>query len=80
MLFSNFAFSQNNAALLDEGNELISKNKFSEAEKVFRKSLEETPNDLILKSQLALALISQDKNEEAEKVIKGYHRNFKYSS
>jgi tetratricopeptide (TPR) repeat protein len=69
ILFSNFAFSQNSAALLDEGNELISKNKFSEAEKIFRKGLQETPNDLILKSQLALALISQEKNEEAETVI-----------
>lgn len=69
ILISNLVFSQNSAALLDEGNELISKNKFSEAEKAFRKALQETPNDLILKSQLALALINQDRNDEAETVI-----------
>lgn len=69
ILFSNFAFSQNSATILDEGNELISKNKFYEAERIFRKGLQETPNDLILKSQLALALINQDKNEEAKLVI-----------
>ena len=69
ILISNFAFSQNSEALFNEGNELISKNKFSEAEKIFRNALQETPDDLILKSQLALTLISQDKNDAAEKVI-----------
>lgn len=69
ILISNCVFSQNSEALLNEGNELISKNKFSEAEKIFRKALQETPDDLILKSQLALTLISQDENNDAEKVI-----------
>lgn len=62
-------FSQNSSAYLDQGDELISENKFSEAENVYRKGLKDDPDNLILKSQLALALLSQDKNDDAEIVI-----------
>lgn len=62
-------FSQDITVYLDEGDELISKNKFSDAENTFRKGLKESPDNPILKSQLALTLINQDKNDEAEKVI-----------
>lgn len=69
LLITYSAFSQDITIYLDEGDELISKNKFSEAENTFRKGLKENPENLILKSQLSLTLINQDKNEEAEKVI-----------
>lgn len=69
ILFSNLVFLQNSSAYLDQGDEYISENKFSEAENVFRKGLKEDPENLILKSQLALALLSQDKNDDAEIVI-----------
>lgn len=68
-MFSHLAFCQDIMVYLDEGNELISKNKFSDAENTFRKGLKEDPKNPILKSQLALSLINQDKNDEAEKVI-----------
>jgi tetratricopeptide (TPR) repeat protein len=69
IVFSHSAFCQDITVYLDEGNELISKNKFSDAENAFRKGLKEDPENPILKSQLALSLINQDKNNEAEKVI-----------
>lgn len=69
ILFSNMVFSQNSSAYLDQGDELISENKFSEAENVYRKGLKDDPDNLILKSQLALALLSQDKNDDAEIII-----------
>ncbi len=69
LVFSHSLFSQDITVYLDEGNELISKNKFSEAENTFRKGLKEDPENPILKSQLALSLINQDKNDETEKVI-----------
>jgi Tfp pilus assembly protein PilF len=71
ILFSNLAFSQSSSGseYLDQGNKYISENKFSEAENVFRKGLKEDSDNLILKSQLALALLSQDKNDDAEVVI-----------
>lgn len=62
-------FSQNSSAYLDQGDKLISENKFSEAENVYQKGLKDDPDNLILKSQLALALLSQDKNDDAEIVI-----------
>ncbi|WP_027385737.1 tetratricopeptide repeat protein [Chryseobacterium gregarium] len=69
ILFSNQVFSQSSSAYLDQGDGYIAENKFSQAENVFRKGLKEDPNNLILKSQLALALLSQDKNDDAEIVI-----------
>lgn len=67
LLFSSgLAFSQN---YLDEGNNLLSENRFVEAEQVFKKALNQEPDNLIFKSQLALALIDQNKNDQAEKVI-----------
>ena len=68
-LISYSVFSQDNTVYLDEGDELISKNKFADAENTFRKGLKENPENPILKSQLALTLINQDKSDEAEKVI-----------
>ena len=65
---SGLVFSQN---YLEEGNNLISQNRFAEAENVFRKGVKEEPDNLILKSQLALTLTSQNKNDQAEKVITG---------
>ncbi|MBW8523211.1 tetratricopeptide repeat protein [Chryseobacterium chendengshani] len=69
LLLSHSAFCQDITVYLDEGNELISKNKFSNAENTFRKGLKEDPENPILKSQLALTLINQNKNDEAEKVL-----------
>jgi len=69
LVLSHSVFSQDITVYLDEGNELVSKNKFSDAENTFRKGLKEDPENPILKSQLALSLINQNKNDEAEKVI-----------
>ena len=69
LLFSHSVFSQDITVYLDEGDELISKNKFSDAENTFRKGLKESPENPILKSQLALALINQDKNDEAGRIL-----------
>ncbi|PJJ67766.1 tetratricopeptide repeat protein [Chryseobacterium geocarposphaerae] len=66
VFYSGMSFSQN---YLDNGNVLISENKFSEAENVFREGLKHEPDNLIFKSQLALTLIKQNKNDQAEKVI-----------
>ncbi|MCW3167884.1 tetratricopeptide repeat protein [Chryseobacterium sp. 09-1422] len=68
-LISYSVFSQDITVYLDEGDELISKNKFADAENIFRKGLKENPQNPILKSQLALTLINQDKNDEAGKII-----------
>lgn len=68
-LISYSVFSQDITVYLDEGDELISKNKFADAENTFRKGLKENPQNPILKSQLALTLINQDKNDEAGKII-----------
>ena len=68
-MFSHAAFCQDITVYLDEGNELISKNKFSDAENTFRKGLKEDLENPILKSQLALALINQDKNDEAGRIL-----------
>ncbi|MCU7615044.1 hypothetical protein N0B16_11400 [Chryseobacterium sp. GMJ5] len=61
--------SQDITVYLDQGNDLISKNRFSDAENTFRKGLKEDPENPILKSQLALTLINQDKNDIAERII-----------
>jgi tetratricopeptide (TPR) repeat protein len=66
LFFSSFAFSQN---YLEDGDNLLSENNFFEAENVFRKGINQEPDNLIFKSQLALALMKQNKNNEAEKVI-----------
>jgi tetratricopeptide (TPR) repeat protein len=68
-LISYSVFSQDITVYLDEGDELISKNKFADAENTFRKGLKENPQNPILKSQLALTLINQDKNDQAGKII-----------
>lgn len=68
-LISYSVFSQDITVYLDDGDELISKNKFADAENIFRKGLKENPQNPILKSQLALTLINQDKNDEAGKII-----------
>ncbi|UWX62635.1 tetratricopeptide repeat protein [Chryseobacterium oranimense] len=48
---------------------LLSENKFFDAENLFRKALKEKPDNLDFRSQLALALIEQNKNNEAERNI-----------
>lgn len=66
ILYSGMYFSQD---YIDNGNVLMSENKFSKAENVFREGLKQEPDNLIFKSQLALTLIEQDKNDQAEKII-----------
>jgi len=66
IFYSGLSFSQN---YLDDGNALMSENRFSEAESTFRKGLKQEPENLIFNSQLALTLIKQKKNDEAERVI-----------
>jgi len=68
-VFSHLVFAQDITVYLDQGNAFISKNKFSDAENIFRKGLKEYAENPILKSQLALTLINQDKNDEAETII-----------
>ncbi|WP_294219872.1 tetratricopeptide repeat protein [uncultured Chryseobacterium sp.] len=63
---SSLTFSQN---YLEEGNTFLSENKFSEAEEIFKDGLKKDPENLILKSQLALSLIEQEKYNSAEIII-----------
>lgn len=69
LVLSQTVSSQDITVYLDQGNDLISKNRFSDAENTFRKGLKEDPENAILKSQLALTLINQDKNDNAERII-----------
>lgn len=67
LLFSSgWFFSQN---YFDEGNHLLSENKFAEAEEMFQKGIKQEPDNLIFKSQLALSLMNQSKNDQAERII-----------
>lgn len=63
---SSLMFSQN---YLEEGDTFLSEKKFSEAENVFKEGLKKEPENLILKSQLALSLIQQEKYNAAENII-----------
>ncbi|REC63388.1 hypothetical protein DRF65_04630 [Chryseobacterium pennae] len=69
VLSSNLFLAQNSLNDFENGNNLLSENKFSEAENLFRRALKEEPNNLDFKSQLVLTLINQNKNDEAEKNI-----------
>lgn len=69
VLFSNIFFAQSSLNDFERGNILLSENKFFEAENLFRKALKEEPDNLDFRSQLALALIEQNKNNEAERNI-----------
>lgn len=69
LVLSQTVSSQDITVYLDQGNDLISQNRFSDAENTFRKGLKEDPENPILKSQLALTLINQDKNDNAERII-----------
>ncbi|MEG0928168.1 tetratricopeptide repeat protein [Chryseobacterium sp.] len=69
VLSSNLFFAQSSSADFEQGNQLLSENKFSDAESLFHKALKEEPDNLDFKSQLVLALINQNKNDEAEKNI-----------
>lgn len=69
VLSSSLFFAQSSSNDFEQANQLLSENKFSDAENLFRKSLKEEPDNLDFKSQLVLALINQNKNDEAEKTI-----------
>lgn len=69
VLSSSLFFAQSSSNDFEQANQLLSENKFSDAENLFRKALKEEPNNLDFKSQLVLALINQNKNDEAEKNI-----------
>ena len=69
VLSSNLFFAQSSLNDFEQGNQLLSENKFSDAESLFHKALKEEPDNLDFKSQLVLALINQNKNDEAEKNI-----------
>ena len=69
IFFSIFIFGQENIDYLNEGNNLLNQNKPEEAEKVFKKGLEKEPENKILKSQIALVQMNQNKNDEAQKTL-----------
>ncbi|WP_343610307.1 tetratricopeptide repeat protein [Chryseobacterium oranimense] len=69
VLSSNLFLAQSSSNDFEQANQLLSENKFSDAESLFRKALKEKPDNLDFKSQLVLALINQNKNDEAEKNI-----------
>jgi len=67
LVFSQMIFAQKN--YLNEGNKLLSENKNAEAENIFREGIKSDNNNLIYKCQLALTLMNQKKNDEAETQI-----------
>ena len=60
-------FAQNN--YFEKGNALLQQGKYEEAQKIFEIGLKENPKDLMYKNQIALTLINQGKNNEAEEAI-----------
>jgi len=60
-------FAQNN--YFEKGNILLQQKKYEEAQKIFEIGLKENPKDLMYKNQIALTLINQGKNNEAEEAI-----------
>ena len=67
LVISQMSFAQKN--YLNEGNKLLSENKNAEAENIFREAIKTDNDNLIYKCQLALTLMNQKKNEEAEAQI-----------
>ena len=68
-IFSLTIFAQEKVDYLNDGNRLLNENKPKEAEFLFKKGLETDKNNLILKNQIALAQINQNKNEEAQQTL-----------
>lgn len=60
-------FAQTN--YFEKGNALLQENKYEDAQKMFENGLKQDPENLNFKNQIALTLIKQDKNDEAEKII-----------
>lgn len=54
----------------EKGNSLLQQNKYKQAQKIFEIGLKENPKNLMYKNQIALALINQGKNNDAEEIIK----------
>lgn len=54
----------------ERGNSLLQQDKYEEAQKIFEIGLKENPENLMYKNQIALALINQGKNNDAEETIK----------
>jgi tetratricopeptide (TPR) repeat protein len=61
------AFAQTN--YFEKGNNLLQEGKNVEAQKMFEIGFKENPDDLMYKNQIALSLINQGKNDDAEKII-----------
>ena len=68
-ILSSNIFSQEVNEFLSQGNNLLNQNKPQEAEIVLKKGLEKYPENLILKSQVALSQMNQNKNEEAQNTL-----------
>ncbi|MDY3549002.1 tetratricopeptide repeat protein [Riemerella anatipestifer] len=62
-------FAQENIDYLNEGNNLLNQNKPDEAELIFNKGLEKNPENLVLKSQVALAQMNQQKFSDAQETL-----------
>ncbi|MFC4163211.1 tetratricopeptide repeat protein [Epilithonimonas zeae] len=68
LLSFQIVFAQND--YFEKGNSLLQNGKYEEAQKIFENGLKENPKDLMYKNQIALALINQGKNNDAEETIK----------
>jgi len=67
LISAQLSFGQ--GSYFEKGNALLQKGKNKRAQKKFEKGLLQEPQNLRFKNQLALSLINQGKNEEAEKII-----------
>ncbi len=61
------SFAQTN--YFDNGNQLLQEKKFEEAQKMFEAGLQQEPDNIHYKNQIALSLIKQGKNKEAENIL-----------
>jgi len=67
IIVSQLSFGQEN--FLEKGNALMQQGKNKEAQEIFEKALKEEPHNLLYKNQIALSLINQRKNDDAEIII-----------
>lgn len=54
---------------LEKGNSYLNSKEYEKAEKLFKKAIKSQPENLIYQCQLALSLSSQNKFDEAEKIL-----------
>ena len=69
MIFACISAAKSQEDYLTKGNDLLNRNKFYEAEELFREALKSDSGNLVYQAQLSFSLIQQDKFDEAQPII-----------